>query len=298
MHKSLGSSISLPSLSVLPLSLAFLSFSLPPAVPLPGRSSLPPFLCLPQAGVDPGGARPEAASRRAGGVRGQLAAQVRERRRHTGGRGSWRPQQARDAARLQAGAGRPDVGLSAAQVREPAAGWSARASAVQGGPELLARASGASAGSGRWSVDARWPATRRARRRSCGGGLLHEMRERGGIDPDKYTYATVISGWCKTGRIEDAAKMIDEMLAAGEVKPTVVMYNALIGGRRGEGNGRHGPNAGRPWPSRRRRGGYGVTSRKERRQSEGGDRMRRARRSHGAARHGELPSSMRRSGQE
>jgi hypothetical protein len=37
--------------------------------------------------------------------------------------------------------------------------------------------------------------------------------------------------------------MLDEMLAAGEVMPTAMMCNALIGGRRREGNGRHGPNA-------------------------------------------------------
>jgi pentatricopeptide repeat protein len=49
------------------------------------------------------------------------------------------------------------------------------------------------------------------RRRSCGGGLLREMRERGGVDPDKYTYATVISGWCKFGRIEDASSLAREM---------------------------------------------------------------------------------------
>jgi pentatricopeptide repeat protein len=60
--------------------------------------------------------------------------------------------------------------------------------------------------------------------------------------------------WERGGRIEDAVKVFDEMLAAGEVKPTTVMYNALIGGRRGEGSGRHGPNAGRLWPSRRRKG--------------------------------------------
>jgi pentatricopeptide repeat protein len=48
--------------------------------------------------------------------------------------------------------------------------------------------------------------------------VMREMRERGGIDPD---YASVISGWCKSGRIEDAAKVFDEMLAAGEVKPSL-----------------------------------------------------------------------------
>jgi hypothetical protein len=44
-----------------------------------------------------------------------------------------------------------------------------------------------------------------------------------------------------------------------------------VGGCRGEGSGRCGPNVGRPRPSRRRRGGYGAASQKERRQSEGGD---------------------------
>jgi pentatricopeptide repeat protein len=91
--------------------------------------------------------------------------------------------------------------------------------------------------------------------------LLREMRERGGVDPD---YATAISEWCKFGRIEDAVKVFDEMLAAEEMMPTAVMYNALIGGRRREGSGRHGPNASRLRSSRRRRNGYGVTSRKER----------------------------------
>jgi hypothetical protein len=70
------------------------------------------------------------------------------------------------------------------------------------------------------------------------------------------------------------------MLAAGDVMPTAVMYNALIGGRRGEGSGRHGPNASRPLSSWRQRNGYGVTSRKERRWSGGGDWMQQAQRSH------------------
>jgi pentatricopeptide repeat protein len=34
------------------------------------------------------------------------------------------------------------------------------------------------------------------------------MRERGGVDP---VYATVISKWCRFGRIEDAAQVFDEM---------------------------------------------------------------------------------------
>jgi hypothetical protein len=57
------------------------------------------------------------------------------------------------------------------------------------------------------------------------------------------------------------------MLAAGEVMPTAEMYNALIRGRRGEGNGRHDSNASKPRSSRRRRSGYGGTSRKKSREA-------------------------------
>jgi hypothetical protein len=53
------------------------------------------------------------------------------------------------------------------------------------------------------------------------------------------------------------------MLAAGEVMPTAVIYNALIRGRRGEGNGRHDPNVSRPRSSRRRKCEYGVANQKE-----------------------------------
>jgi hypothetical protein len=52
--------------------------------------------------------------------------------------------------------------------------------------------------------------------------------------------------------------------------PTAVRYNVLIGGRRGEGNGRHGPNTGRPRSSRRRRWECSMASRKEKRRNEGG----------------------------
>jgi pentatricopeptide repeat protein len=133
-------------------------------------------------------------------------------------------------------AGGADAGGSRRR-RTSGGGIEAALAACAGARAVQERSTGAQAtqaagheggcGSGRRS----WSAQASARKRSCGGGLLCEMRERGGIDPDKYTYATVISGWCKIGRIEDAAKVFDEMLAAGEVKPTAVMYNALIGGR-------------------------------------------------------------------
>jgi hypothetical protein len=47
-----------------------------------------------------------------------------------------------------------------------------------------------------------------------------------------------------------------------------------VGGCRGEGNGRHGPDADRPRPSQRLRGGYDAVSRKERRRNEGGSWVR------------------------
>jgi hypothetical protein len=64
------------------------------------------------------------------------------------------------------------------------------------------------------------------------------------------------------------SKVFDEMLAAGEVMPTAVMYNALIRGRREESNGRHDPNASRPRSSRRRKCEYSVANQEEKPRSE------------------------------
>jgi pentatricopeptide repeat protein len=113
--------------------------------------------------------------------------------------------------------------LAREQRAAQACGWSCGAglgTATSGAS--FPRASGAGAGKRLRHADAaqRWRAGG-ARRRSCGGGLVREMRERGGVDPDKYTYAMVISGWCKISRIEDVAKVFNKMLAAGEVKPSL-----------------------------------------------------------------------------
>jgi hypothetical protein len=47
---------------------------------------------------------------------------------------------------------------------------------------------------------------------------------------------------------------------------------AARGKCRGGGSGRHGPNAGRPRPSQRRRSDYGAANRKEKLRSEGDGR--------------------------
>jgi pentatricopeptide repeat protein len=139
---------------------------------------------------------------------------------------------------------------------------------------------------------------------------MRKMRERGGIDPDKYTYATVISGWCKTARIEDAAKVFDEMLAAGEAKPSLrivshqtsdsgkhaggashsdgskreigmiefigILNVKVIGGKRRTRDVEDGR-----WPGRVDASSLAREMHEERRAGRrGGDRMRRARRSH------------------
>jgi hypothetical protein len=90
--------------------------------------------------------------------------------------------------------------------------------------DVAARVSAGSAVGGRGggvavqSAGTRW--------RSCGGKLLREMRERGGIDPD---YATVI----KIGRIEDASSLAREMhegrragRRGGESKATIIAWRA------------------------------------------------------------------------
>jgi hypothetical protein len=90
------------------------------------------------------------------------------------------------------------------------------------------------------------------------------MQKHGGFDPD---YATVIFGGAGVAVSKMQLKVFDEMLAAGEVMPTAVMYNALIRGRREESNGRHDPNASRPRSSRRWKYEYGVANQKEKPQS-------------------------------
>jgi hypothetical protein len=112
-----------------------------------------------------------------------------------------------------AGAGmRMRLGVSARDAGAGACGHWRRASAGAGQEQALEQARRKS---GHWSgaIQATQAARPRvggpsggwrpgAHRRSYGGKLLHGMRERG-------------------DRIEDAAKVFDEMLAAGKVKPSL-----------------------------------------------------------------------------
>jgi hypothetical protein len=139
----------------------------------------------------------------------------------------------------------------------------------------------------------------RKKRSSCAGMQSDDVQ---GGDVQRMAVSPLGELRPRPGRCAGRSRAVREELQCGGCKR--IRTGALgprvgdIGGRRGEGNGRHGPDVDRPQPSRRRRGGYDAASRKERRRSKGGDRMRRVRRSHGAVKHGELPSFMRRSGQE
>ncbi|CAN8245931.1 unnamed protein product [Cochlearia groenlandica] len=64
--------------------------------------------------------------------------------------------------------------------------------------------------------------------------IFHEMPKRG-CDPDSYTYGTLISGFCRFGRIEEAKKLFKEMVDK-DCAPTVVTYTSLIHGLCGSKN--------------------------------------------------------------
>ena len=64
--------------------------------------------------------------------------------------------------------------------------------------------------------------------------LLHSMRggshENGCIlKPDKFTYSTIIKGYCGKGEIEQALSLFDGMLKEG-LSPDLVIYNTLLDG--------------------------------------------------------------------
>ncbi|KAK1268795.1 Pentatricopeptide repeat-containing protein [Acorus gramineus] len=58
--------------------------------------------------------------------------------------------------------------------------------------------------------------------------VFEEMPMRG-LEPDCYTYGTLINGFCRFGRIGRAKELFDEMGAKG-LSPTVVTYSCLIHG--------------------------------------------------------------------
>ncbi len=59
--------------------------------------------------------------------------------------------------------------------------------------------------------------------------LLGTMKLTGDVCPDKFTYSTIIKGYCSRGEIEAALFLFDEMLAE-KLAPDLVIYNTLLDG--------------------------------------------------------------------
>lgn len=59
--------------------------------------------------------------------------------------------------------------------------------------------------------------------------LLNAMKETNNIKPDKFTYSTIIKGYCGRGEIENALMLFDSMLAE-KLTPDLVIYNTLLDG--------------------------------------------------------------------
>jgi len=59
--------------------------------------------------------------------------------------------------------------------------------------------------------------------------LLREMKEAGSVRPDKFTYSTIIKGYCGRGEIDLALYLFEEMLRE-KLAPDLVIYNTLLDG--------------------------------------------------------------------
>ncbi|CAL5031825.1 unnamed protein product [Urochloa decumbens] len=62
-----------------------------------------------------------------------------------------------------------------------------------------------------------------------GRELLRRLQKDGVCMPNVVTYTSVISGYCKAGRMEDAMAVYNDMLESGTV-PNTITYNVLING--------------------------------------------------------------------
>ncbi|KAF2298544.1 hypothetical protein GH714_024060 [Hevea brasiliensis] len=65
------------------------------------------------------------------------------------------------------------------------------------------------------------------RDRAC--DLLKEVQSRKDCSPDVVTYTSIISGFCKLGKMGEASVLFEEMIRSG-INPNVVTFNVLIDG--------------------------------------------------------------------
>nr|CAD1826118.1 unnamed protein product [Ananas comosus var. bracteatus] len=69
----------------------------------------------------------------------------------------------------------------------------------------------------------------RAEQVDRGHEILQRIRMDGTCMPNVVTYTSVISGYCKMGRMEEAFRVFNDMIGLG-IKPSRVTYNVLIDG--------------------------------------------------------------------
>merc|ERR1719395_334853 len=50
------------------------------------------------------------------------------------------------------------------------------------------------------------------------------------VEPDIVTYSTIVKGFCNSGSLDRALKVLKEMKANGRYSPDEVMYNSLLSG--------------------------------------------------------------------
>merc|ERR1719281_1475554 len=50
------------------------------------------------------------------------------------------------------------------------------------------------------------------------------------VEPDIVTYSTIVKGFCNSGSLDRALKVLKDMKASGKYAPDEVMYNSLLSG--------------------------------------------------------------------
>merc|ERR1719465_260503 len=50
------------------------------------------------------------------------------------------------------------------------------------------------------------------------------------VEPDIVTYSTIVKGFCNSGNLDRAFKVLKDMKASGKYAPDEVMYNSLLSG--------------------------------------------------------------------
>ncbi|KAH0461550.1 hypothetical protein IEQ34_009125 [Dendrobium chrysotoxum] len=53
------------------------------------------------------------------------------------------------------------------------------------------------------------------------------MKERG-LTPDAFTYTSLVCGYCKQGKVENAANLLEEMLEKGIIPDEPIAFSSFV----------------------------------------------------------------------